>query len=93
VAVVMMSASSFPSGLHQDALLGERVNLIGNDRCLTGGQRLEQIAVGHRGFELPLQLVDRCIDGADPEARRIATKYLESHCVPSTAPLSRRWLS
>ncbi|MFE7802480.1 AraC family transcriptional regulator [Nocardia sp. NPDC057440] len=42
------------------------------------------------GFELPLDLADRRIDSADPETRRIATKYLESHYLPSTAALSDR---
>jgi AraC-like DNA-binding protein len=42
------------------------------------------------GFELPAQLADKRIDNADPETRRIATKYLESTYLPSTAPLSER---
>ena len=42
------------------------------------------------GFELPQHLADRPIDSADPETRRIATKYLESHYLPSTATLSER---
>jgi AraC-like DNA-binding protein len=42
------------------------------------------------GFEVPRRLADRPIDSADPETRRIATKYLESHYLPSTAALSER---
>ena len=42
------------------------------------------------GFELPGRLADRRIERADPETRRIATKYLEAHYVPSTATLSER---
>ena len=42
------------------------------------------------GFELPRVLADRRIDSADPETRRIATKYLETHYLPSTAALSER---
>jgi AraC-like DNA-binding protein len=42
------------------------------------------------GFEVPLRLTGRPIDSADPETRRIATKYLESQYLPSTAPLSER---
>ncbi|MEV6426332.1 AraC family transcriptional regulator [Nocardia sp. NPDC051463] len=42
------------------------------------------------GLELPLDLAGRRIDSADPETRRIATKYLESHYLPSTAALSDR---
>jgi AraC-like DNA-binding protein len=39
------------------------------------------------GFELPHRLAARPIDNADPETRRIATKYLESHYLPITAGL------
>ncbi|MGO9383276.1 MAG: AraC family transcriptional regulator [Mycobacterium sp.] len=42
------------------------------------------------GFELPVPLADRSIDSADPETRRIATKYLESRYLPSTATLSEQ---
>ena len=42
------------------------------------------------GFEVPAELASRPIDRADPETRRIATMYLESVYVPSTAPLSER---
>jgi AraC-like DNA-binding protein len=42
------------------------------------------------GFELPLAMAGRRIDAADPETRRIATKYLESQYVPDTASLSDR---
>jgi AraC-like DNA-binding protein len=42
------------------------------------------------GFELPAHLADKRIDNADPETRRIATKYLESTYLPSTATLSER---
>jgi AraC-like DNA-binding protein len=42
------------------------------------------------GFEVPLKLADKPIGSADPETRRIATKYLESHYLPSTAALSER---
>lgn len=42
------------------------------------------------GFELPLDLAGRTIDSADPETRRIATKYLEANYLPSTARLSER---
>jgi len=40
------------------------------------------------GFELPAHVADKAIDTADPETRRIATKYLESTYLPSTAALS-----
>jgi AraC-like DNA-binding protein len=42
------------------------------------------------GFELPAHLTGRRIESADPETRRIATKYLEAHWLPSTATLSDR---
>ena len=42
------------------------------------------------GFELPPRLADRRIESADPETRRIATKYLEAHYLPRTASLSDR---
>ena len=42
------------------------------------------------GFDLPRDLAGRRIDSADPETRRIATKYLESNYLPSTATLSER---
>jgi AraC-like DNA-binding protein len=42
------------------------------------------------GFELPLELASKRIDSADPETRRIATKYLEAHFPPSSAALSER---
>lgn len=42
------------------------------------------------GFELPLELADRRIQGADAETRRIATKYMEAQYVPSSAALSER---
>ena len=42
------------------------------------------------GFELPAHLAERRIENADPETRRIATKYLEAKYLPSTAPLSAR---
>jgi len=42
------------------------------------------------GLELPAALAGRRIDTADPETQRIATKYLESQYVPSSAPLSER---
>lgn len=42
------------------------------------------------GFELPLDLAARRIDSAHPETRRIATRYLESQYLPSTAALKER---
>ncbi|OBI92027.1 AraC family transcriptional regulator [Mycobacterium asiaticum] len=42
------------------------------------------------GIELPSYVLQQRIDHADPEARRIAVKYLEATCLPSTAPLSER---
>ena len=42
------------------------------------------------GFELPAHLAERRIENADPETRRIATKYLEATYLPGTAPLSAR---
>lgn len=42
------------------------------------------------GFEVPADLANRRIATADPETRRIATKYLESQYLPSTATLSER---
>ena len=42
------------------------------------------------GFELPSESADHPIDSADPETRRIATKYLEAEYPPLTAPLSDR---
>lgn len=42
------------------------------------------------GFDLPMHLAQRRIDNADPETRRIATRYLDSTYLPSTAPLSDR---
>jgi AraC-like DNA-binding protein len=42
------------------------------------------------GFDLPRHLAGRRIETADPETRRIATKYLESNYLPSTATLSER---
>ena len=42
------------------------------------------------GFELPRRLADRRIESADPETRRIATKYLESNYLPPSTSLSER---
>ncbi|MET0474596.1 MAG: AraC family transcriptional regulator [Mycobacterium sp.] len=42
------------------------------------------------GFELSARLGARQIDGADPEAGRLAAKYLESKYLPPTAALSQR---
>lgn len=42
------------------------------------------------GFELPTHLADRRIENADPDTRRIATKYLESTYLPNTSPLAAR---
>ena len=42
------------------------------------------------GFELAPRMADRRIESADPETRRIAAKYLESHYLPRTASLSDR---
>jgi AraC-like DNA-binding protein len=42
------------------------------------------------GFDLPRYLAAKRIESADPETRRIATKYLESNYLPSTATLSER---
>jgi AraC-like DNA-binding protein len=42
------------------------------------------------GFDLAAELAGRRIESADPETRRIATKYLESNYLPSTATLSER---
>jgi AraC-like DNA-binding protein len=42
------------------------------------------------GFDLPRRLAGRRIVSADPETRRIATKYLETHYLPSAATLSDR---
>ena len=42
------------------------------------------------GFELPLSLAGRTIDSADPQTRRIATKYLEANYLPHTASLAER---
>jgi AraC-like DNA-binding protein len=42
------------------------------------------------GFDLPRHLAGKRIVGADPETRRIATKYLESNYLPSTATLAER---
>ncbi|TPG34657.1 AraC family transcriptional regulator [Mycolicibacterium hodleri] len=42
------------------------------------------------GFELRRALADRRIESADPEASRLAAKYLERNYLPPTAPLSHR---
>ena len=42
------------------------------------------------GLELPRHLAGRRIDTADPETRRIATKYLDTYYLPNTATLSER---
>jgi hypothetical protein len=42
------------------------------------------------GFELSRRLADRRIESADPEASRLAAKYLERKYLPPTAPLSHR---
>jgi AraC-like DNA-binding protein len=42
------------------------------------------------GFDLAAELAGRRIESADPETRRIATKYLETHYLPSAATLSDR---
>jgi AraC-like DNA-binding protein len=42
------------------------------------------------GFELPSGPASRPIDRADPETRRIATKYLEAAYIPRDAALSER---
>jgi AraC-like DNA-binding protein len=42
------------------------------------------------GFDIPRHLAAKRIESADPETRRIATKYLEANYLPSTATLSDR---
>lgn len=42
------------------------------------------------GFEVPQSLAGRTIDRADPQTRRIATKYLEANYLPVGASLSER---
>lgn len=42
------------------------------------------------GFELSRRLADRRIESADPEASRLAAKYLERKYLPPSAPLSHR---
>jgi AraC-like DNA-binding protein len=42
------------------------------------------------GFEISRRLADRRIESADPETRRIATKYLESNYLPPNTLLSER---
>jgi AraC-like DNA-binding protein len=42
------------------------------------------------GIEIPTYVLQQRIDNADPEARRIAIKYLEATCLPSTASLPER---
>jgi AraC-like DNA-binding protein len=42
------------------------------------------------GFELSSHMADRRVENADPETRRIATKYLEATYLPTSAPLSDR---
>jgi AraC-like DNA-binding protein len=42
------------------------------------------------GFELSRRLADRRIESADPEASRLAAKYLERKYLPPSAPLSSR---
>ena len=42
------------------------------------------------GFTLSSQMAARRIENADPETRRIATKYLEATFLPASAPLSER---
>ncbi|GJF08824.1 HTH-type transcriptional regulator VirS [Mycolicibacterium cyprinidarum] len=42
------------------------------------------------GLEVPQRLADQRIESADPETRRIATKYLESNYVARTTALSDR---
>ncbi len=42
------------------------------------------------GFDVPRDLATRRIDSAHPETRRIATMYLESTYLPSTASLTER---
>jgi AraC-like DNA-binding protein len=42
------------------------------------------------GFELSRRLADRRIESADPEASRLAAKYLERKYLPPSAPLNHR---
>lgn len=42
------------------------------------------------GFEIPADLAARPIDSADPETRRIATKYLEATYLPATSTMTER---
>lgn len=42
------------------------------------------------GFEIPASLATQPIDSADPQTRRIATKYLEANYLPHAATLSER---
>jgi AraC-like DNA-binding protein len=42
------------------------------------------------GLEIPVTVARRRIDRADPETRRIATKYLDAAYVPGEAPFSER---
>jgi hypothetical protein len=42
------------------------------------------------GFEMPLEVATARIRDADPETRRIVTRYLEATYLAHTAPLSER---
>lgn len=42
------------------------------------------------GFEMPLEVATARIRDADPETRRIVTRYLEATYLPHTAPLAER---
>lgn len=50
------------------------------------------VVFGHPwcGFDLPAELLERRIDRADPQTKRIAARYLDSEFLAPDAPLSER---
>ena len=61
----MMSASSCSAGLQQDPVLGEPLDVVGDDRGLAAANGREQIAVGHKAQPLIPRVVSRVEVGVD----------------------------
>ena len=72
--------------LQPDAVLGERLDLVGDDRGAPAADRLEQVAVGHQAHALVPRVVARAEVGVDVVAgRELALDALAEHA-PSSAP-------
>ena len=72
VAVTIDVGLELRAGREPDARLGERLDLVGDDRRAAARDRLEQVAVGHEAQALVPRVVARREVRVDVVARRAA---------------------